>query len=89
MAIMPEFPAKLHEKLGDEAMNELATVFRELHNADARIEASLGALGSELKEEIAEVKIQISSAQAELVKWTFLFWVGTIGLVVLLLRFPK
>ena len=128
MPTTPRLPFKLQEKLGDEAMTELATLlgdigaesragFREVRDSierlgtrltelevrmdarfadrDARMDAQfadrdarMDARFDQLTREIAGLKPQISAVQAELVKWTFLFWIGTIGLVLLLLRFP-
>jgi chaperonin cofactor prefoldin len=42
----------------------------------------------DLKQQIADLKPHIVAVQSELIKWTFLFWLGTIGIVLLLLRFP-
>lgn len=47
-----------------------------------------GSQFSELRNQMAELKNQVAGVQAELIKWTFLFWLGTIGIVLLLLRFP-
>lgn len=121
MATTPKLPLKLHERLGDEAMTELLTMFtdlgaesraefQELRAADARLEARMEAgfadvrqeiadvredleqqianLRADLKQQIADLRPQIVSVQGELIKWTFLFWLGTIGIVLLLLRFP-
>lgn len=121
MATTPRLPLKLHERLGDEAMTELLTMFtdlgaesraefQELRAADARLEARMEAgfadvrqeiadvredleqqianLRADLKQQIADLRPQIVSVQGELIKWTFLFWLGTIGIVLLLLRFP-
>ena len=147
---MPKLLLKLHEKLGDEAMTEFATLFDDigaenragfqelreelqemrgefremrgdLRAADARLEARMESGFASLRQEIADVntnlgrrieevnanldrrieevnadlgrriadvKTQVSSVQAELINWTFLFWIGTIGLVLLMLRFP-
>lgn len=97
-----KLPLKLHERLGDEAMTDLLTLFgdlgaetragfEELREADARLERRLDAVVQEmagLKRQIADLKPHIASIQAELIKWTFLFWLGTIGIVLLLIRFP-
>jgi len=113
----PKLPIRLHERLGDDAMTELLTLFsdlgaetraefQELRAADARLEQRVERLErqvsdvrteltqqitdvkTELTRQIAELKPHIAGVQAELIKWTFLFWLGTIGLVLLLLRFP-
>jgi phage-related minor tail protein len=92
----PKLPLKLHERLGDDAMTELLTLFgdlgaesraafQELRDAVSRLEKELDAV----KHQIADLKPHIANAQAELIKWTFLFWLGTIGIVLLLIRFPR
>ncbi len=59
--------------------------------AELRAEMTTGfaELRSDLKQQIGgvqtDLKQQIAGVQAELIKWTFLFWLGTIGTVVLLL----
>jgi chromosome segregation ATPase len=138
MPTTPKLPLKLHEKLGDEAMIELLTMFTDLgaetraefealRAADARLEARMDAgfadvrqeiadvradlkqqtadlkqqtadlkqqtadlkqQTADLKQQIADLKPQIVALQSELIKWTFLFWLGTIGIVLLMLRFP-
>ena len=117
MPATPKLPIRLHERLGDDAMTELLTLFsdlgaetraefQELRAADARLEQRVERLErqvsdvrteltqqitdvkTELTRQIAELKPHIAGVQAELIKWTFLFWLGTIGLVLLLLRFP-
>jgi chromosome segregation ATPase len=99
----PKLPLKLHERLGDEAMTELLTLFgdlgaesraayQELRDAVNRVERGLSDVKQEianLKQQIADFKSQIVSVQGELIKWTFLFWLGTIGIVLLLIRFPR
>lgn len=70
---------------------------RELNEAnfarfDAKLEQRVAELRAEMTAGFAEIKSeirqQIAGARAELIKWTFFFWLGTIGLVLLLLRFP-
>ncbi len=67
---------------------------KELKEADARLDARMtalelrmAALEVKMAEGFAELKQQIAGVQAELIKWTFVFWLGTIGIVVLLIRF--
>ena len=117
MPTTPRLPLRLHEKLGDEAMTELLTLFGDLgaetraefqelrgefHELKQRMETgfaearreraelkhSITDVKQELKQEIADVRERVADVKAELIKWTFLFWLGTIGIVLLLLRFP-
>jgi ABC-type Fe3+-hydroxamate transport system substrate-binding protein len=75
---------------------ETRAEFQELREADARLEARITALEkrmeagfADLKQQFADLKAQITGVQGELIKWTFLFWLGTIGIVLLLIRFPR
>lgn len=81
----------------DEVDATYRSELRELNEANfARFDAKLGQRVAELRAEMnagfveikSEIRQQIAGARAELIKWTFLFWLGTIGLVLLLLRFP-
>lgn len=85
MPTSPKLPLKLHERLGDEAMTELSTLFGDVHREIADLKREI----AEVKQMIADLKAQITGVQAELIKWTFLFWLGTIGIVLLLIRFPR
>lgn len=95
---------KLYEKLGEDVVTELVNWFnevdttyrsdlKELNEANAaRFEAKLDQRTAELRAEMAagfaELKQQIAGVRADLLQWTVLFWLGTIGIVLLLLRFP-
>ncbi len=61
-------------------MKALRAEIQALKEADARLEAKMVA-------GFAELKAQIAGVQAELIKWTFVFWLGTVGIVVMLIRF--
>ncbi|HEV8304877.1 MAG TPA: hypothetical protein VGQ25_07960 [Gemmatimonadales bacterium] len=54
--------------------------------ADAKVEQRLAGLRSELRGEIAELRGGLAALKTELVKWMFLFWVGTALTVIGLLR---
>lgn len=55
---------------------------------DTKLEQRAAQIEAKLDQRFAELRAQIVGVQAELIKWTFVFWLGTIGLVLLLLRFP-
>lgn len=118
MPAAPKLPVKLCQKLGKEAMTDLAGWFAEMEarrqEMDAKYQATVKDLNAsiehlntstqqlstttqQLKEAgarleakmergFAELKVQIAGVQAELIKWTFVFWLGTVGIVVLLIR---
>ena len=91
MPLSGELSLGLSQKLGEEvasglinAFNEMEaahrTEFQELRQDIARLETRLVGFRAELKQDIAGLR-------AELIKWTFVFWLGTIGIVMLLLRY--
>ena len=69
-----------------EAVN--ADLSQRIADVNIDLRQRIADVNADLSQRIADVKPQISSVQAELIKWTFLFWIGTIGLVLLLLRYP-
>ena len=57
---------------------------------DAKIEQRIGQLDAKLEQRVTEVHAEIRTGlahlKAELVRWMFLFWVGTVGTLVALLK---
>jgi ABC-type phosphate transport system auxiliary subunit len=57
----------------------------------AELDARVGSVRAELEARIDRVDLRIETVRAELIKWMFLFWVGTVvplaGLMVALLKF--
>ena len=69
--------------------------FRELFEVnfarfDAKLEQRLAETKAGLREEIAalraELRTEFSGLEARLIKWMFVFWVGTLGTVVALIK---
>ena len=88
----------LSEKLGEEvasglinAFNEMEvahrTEFQELRQDIARLEDRVVEFRAELKQDIARVEQKVAGVQSELIKWVFVFWLGTVGIVMALLRY--
>jgi hypothetical protein len=97
---------KLRETLGDEAANDLVTwvdeatarelahmrELAELHYSrfDARLDQRLAGLRADLYGRIEALRTELAVQRGDLIKWMFLFWVGTIvplaGLMVALVR---
>src|SRR5437660_9603279 len=94
---------KFYERFGDDIVNELVNWFnsvdatyradlRELNELNfARFDAKLEQRLAELK---AELRVEIQTVRADLVKWMFAFWAPTalgvlgtsVGVVTILLR---
>lgn len=97
---------KLRETLGDEAANDLVTwvdeatarelghirELTELHYSrfDARLDQRLADLRADLCGRIEALRTELAVQRGDLIKWMFLFWVGTIvplaGLMVALVK---
>ncbi len=91
MPVTAKLSKKVYEKLGHDVVNELVdwlnqvdasyrTGFRDLFDAQfARLDAKLEQVKGELRAEIA-------GAKADTIRWNFLFWIGTLGTVVALVK---
>jgi len=94
MPVTARLLQRLHEAIGDEATNDLlswweeaATVNRaavrevaDLYFArfEARLEKGLAEVRSELDKGLAQVRSEMADQRADLIKWMFIFWVGTV-----------
>jgi hypothetical protein len=93
MPVTAKLSRKFYERFGDDLTNELvewfnqvdATYRSELRDANefswARFEAKLDQRIAEVR---ADVRTELANMKAELVRWMFLFWIGTIGTLVAL-----
>ena len=57
--------------------------------SEARLELRLADVKAELRQEIAQVRVDLGALGSTLIKWMFAFWIGqaglTIGLVLLVI----
>ena len=65
------FEAKLEQRI--------AEVRLEITGLGAGLRAEMGGLETSLRGEIATLRGDMSNLKAELVKWMFLFWLGTVA----------
>ena len=91
MPVTAKLSRKFYEKLGDDVTNELVEWFnavdatyrndlRELNDLNwARFEAKLVS-------EIGRIDTRMATFEARVIKWMFLFWVGTLGTLIALLK---
>ena len=124
MPVTAKLSQRFYQRLGDEIATELVEWFnavdatyrsdvRAIADAQsARIDAQMGqlraelrqeigGLGAELRQEIGELRTEMRAGfarvderldgrmeglKAELLRWMFLFWVGTMGTVLALLK---
>lgn len=65
----------LTEKLGSDTTEAM---FKYIDNKTERsVEATIKTLAT--KDDIANVRKEISEAKAESIKWMFIFWIGNVG----------
>ena len=106
MPVTARLSRRFYETFGDEIANELVQWFnqvdatyrgdlREINELnfarfDAKIEQRIAELRSELRAGLAEQNASLARQRADLMKWMFIFWAGTVvplgGLMVALLR---
>ncbi|MBV6342592.1 hypothetical protein [Candidatus Magnetobacterium casense] len=84
----------LKDKIGEEATRVLIDTFDEVTEKaknEAATKADLQVLRTELKTEMQMIKTEIEAKLAEfkadILKWTFLFWVGQLVAMTALFRF--
>jgi len=95
MPVTAKLSRKFYERFGDDLTNELvewfnqvdATYRSELRETNelnwARFEAKLVQGLAELR---AEFHMLTSAMETRLIRWMFLFWIGTLGTVIALLK---
>ena len=85
---------RFYQKFGHDLVEELVTWLnqmdttyrtnlRELNDLnfarfDAKLEQRISEVRSELRQEIADVKVIMSKQRADLITWMFVFWAGTV-----------
>ena len=86
-------PTSLREELGQQASLELLTMF---HEAEAAWRDDVLTIASErferrLSEDISKLRIdvveQLALTRTELLRWSFLFWIGQVAAIAALIAF--
>ena len=85
MPITPRLSQKLQQTLGEEAGAEFMNW---MHHVDARVgdvatRADLAVL-REMHEEMARLETRFERRFGDLIKWSFVFWVGAVGAIAML-----
>ncbi len=96
MPVTAKLSRKFYERFGDELTNELVEWFnqvdatyksdlRELNELNfTRFEARLEA---EIAQAVARLESRMSAFEARIIRWMFVFWVGTLGTLIALRTF--
>jgi len=95
MPVTAKLSRKFYERFGDELTNELVEWFnqvdatyrselRELNELNfARFDAKLV---SEIERAFGRLETRMATFETRIVRWMFVFWVGTLGTVIPLLK---
>lgn len=102
MPVTAKLSRKFYEPFGDELTNELVEWFnqvdatyrgelRELNELnfarfDAKVEQRIAEVKAELRAAVATLETRMAAFEARSIRWMFLFWVGTLGTVIALLK---
>ncbi|HEV8304499.1 MAG TPA: hypothetical protein VGQ25_06055 [Gemmatimonadales bacterium] len=102
MPVTAKLSRKFYDTFGDELTNELVEWFNQVdatYHADLRElnELNVARFDAKLEQRIAEVKAalgafesrlesRMAAFEARILRWMFVFWVGTLGTVITLLK---
>jgi len=95
MPVTARLSRKFYEKFGDELSNELVEWFNQVdaaYRSEFRdlFDAHFGRLDAKLAQGLAELRAEFhtlsSAMETRLIRWMFLFWIGTLGTVIALLK---
>jgi hypothetical protein len=102
MVVTAKLSSKFYERFGDDLTNELvnwmnqvdATYRTELRDLfeinfgrfNALLEQRVTQLDAKLEQRAAQLEAKMEQMKTELLRWNFLFWIGTLGTVVALLK---
>jgi hypothetical protein len=93
MPVTAKLSREFYDRFGDKVVDELVGLLndmdatfrdelRELNEQNwLRFDAKLEQRTAELRSEISFVRREVSDLKAELIKWMFLFWLGTVATV--------
>jgi len=89
MPVTARLSRKFYEKFGDEITNELVEWFNAVdatYRSELREinELNFARFDAKVDQRIAELRAVLAGAETRLIRWMFLFWVGTLGTLVAL-----
>lgn len=91
MPVTAKLSRKFYEKFGDELTNELVNWMNQVdatYRAEFRelFEVHFARFDAKLEQRAAQLEAKMEQMKTELLRWNFLFWIGTLGTVVALLK---
>jgi len=81
----------LYDRFGDELTNELVNWMNQVdatYRAEFRelFEVHFARFDAKLEQRAAQLEAKMEQMKTELLRWNFLFWIGTLGTVIALLK---
>lgn len=99
VAITPRLSQKLQQTLGGEAGAEFVNLMhevdahashvatrRDLADVRAQLQADIAELRQEMQVGFAQLETRLERRISDLIKWSFVFWVGAVGAIAMLAR---
>ena len=91
MPVTAKLSRKFYERFGDDLTNELVEWFNQVdatYRSELREtnELNWARFEAKLDQRTAEFRADLASLETKLIRWMFLFWVGTLGTLVALLK---
>ena len=85
-------PGSLQAKLGHQASEGLGEMFSLYHQIatdriERRLTEEIGALRLEMHQGFASLRQEQAATRVELLKWSFLFWIGQVAAIASLLAY--
>jgi hypothetical protein len=96
MPVTAKFSEEFYQRVGHRVADELIDWFNKVdatYHADLRElnELNFARFDAKLEQRIVELRSELLQEMARLetrlIRWMFLFWVGTVGTIIALLRF--
>lgn len=81
MSVTPRLSRKLHETLGTEAAEDLVNWMEERDIKHGDLRADIAELGHQMRTMTAELRQEIAQRAADLIKWSFVFWVSAVAAI--------
>lgn len=91
MPVTAKLSRKFYERFGDDLTNELVDWFNQVdatYRSELREtnELNWARFESTLAQGLAEVRADLARLETKVIRWLFLFWVGTLGTLIALLK---
>jgi hypothetical protein len=78
---------RFERRLTEEISGLRAEMYRELQALRLELHDGLAALRQELSQDISAVRQDMATMRADILKWSFVFWIGQVATIAALLSF--